>query len=94
MTGHDQIALEVLERRYDGPLPEPIRRALRAGSPRRAARVQAEAETRFLAATIRHQLAAIRATRRRGRDDAPLCRDLAAYRRAWRRWRAVWREHS
>jgi hypothetical protein len=94
MSGHDQVVLEALERRYDGPVPEPIRRALRAGSLRQAERIQAAAETRFLAAAIRQQVAAIRATRRRGRDDAPLCHDLVTYRRAWRRWRAVERALS
>jgi hypothetical protein len=94
MSAHDQPVLEAFERRYDGPMPEPIRRALRAGSERHAARAQATAETRFLAAAIREQVSAIRATRRRGRDDAALCRDLITYHHAWRRWRAIERALS
>lgn len=87
MPGYDQISHESLERAFDGPIPGPLRRALRAGSALNAARTEAEAEIGFLAAGIRDRLASIRLLRKSGASDATLCRDLATYRRAWRRWR-------
>lgn len=89
MAGHDRISYEAAERRFDGPLPEPLRRALRAGSVHAAARTEARAELGFLAAGIRSQLVSIRAVRASDGCDAALRRDLALYRRAWRRWRSV-----
>jgi hypothetical protein len=89
MHGHDRISYEAAERAFDGPLPEPLRRALRAGSACAAARVEARAELGFLAARIHGQLASIRALRASGGCDAALRRDLAVYRRAWRRWRTA-----
>jgi hypothetical protein len=89
MGGHDRIRYETAERAFDGPLPEPLRRALRAGSARAAARAEASAELAFLAISIHGQLASIRALRASDECDAALRRDLALYRRAWRRWRAV-----
>jgi hypothetical protein len=89
MHGHDQISHEAAERRFDGPLPEPLRAALRAGSARESARIQARAELAFLADSIHTHLAAIRSLRTEGLPDAALRRDLAVYRRAWRRWRGA-----
>jgi hypothetical protein len=89
MAGHDRISYETAERCFDGPLPEPLRRALRAGSAHAAARTEARAELGFLAAGIRSQLVSIRALRTSGGCDGALRRDLALYRRAWRRWRSV-----
>lgn len=89
MAGHDQISHETTERAFDGPVPEGLRRALRAGSAYAAARAEAHAELGFLAASIHGQLASIRALRASGACDAALRRDLAIYRRAWRRWRTV-----
>jgi hypothetical protein len=89
MAGHDRISYEAAERRFDGPLPEPLRRALRAGSAHAAARTEVRAELGFLAAGIRSQLASIRALRASGGCEVALRRDLALYRRAWRRWRAT-----
>lgn len=89
MAGHDRISYESAERAFDGPLPEPLRCALRAGSARSAARVQAAAELAFLATSIRGQLVSIRALRASGACDAALRRDLGVYRRAWRRWRTA-----
>lgn len=87
MSGYDQISHESLERAFDGPIPAPLLRVLRAGSALNAARTEAEAEIGFLAAGIRDRLASIRLLRKSGASDAALCRDLATYRRAWRRWR-------
>jgi hypothetical protein len=87
MDGHDRFSHEAAERQYDGPLPEPLRAALRAGSARESARVRARAELDFLADSIHAHLVAMRALRATGLPDGPLRRDLAVYRRAWRRWR-------
>lgn len=89
MSGYDRFSYEAAERAYDGPLPEPLRRALRAGSAYAAARAEAHAELGFLAASIHRQIASIRARRAMGASEVTLRRDLAIYRRAWRRWRAI-----
>ena len=89
MYGHDRISYAAAERQYDGPFPAPLRAALRAGSVRESARVQAHAELAFLAGRIGGHVAAIRDLRGRGLSDAALRRDLAVYRRAWRQWRAA-----
>jgi hypothetical protein len=89
MSGYDRFSYEAAERAYDGPLPEPLRRALRAGSAHAAARAEAHAELGFLAASIHSQIASIRARRTMGAPEAALRRDLAVYRRAWRRWRTI-----
>jgi hypothetical protein len=92
MSGYDQIGLEALELRFDGPIPESHRRAHRAGAPATAVRIKAEAELRFLKRRIGQHIDAIRASRSGQRDDTPLRRDLAVYRRAWQRWRKVLRD--
>jgi hypothetical protein len=89
MSGYDRTSYEAAELTYDGPFPEPLRRALRAGSASAAGRAEARAELGFLAVSIHGQIASIRARRAAGTCEAALRRDLALYRRAWRRWRTV-----
>ena len=81
-------ALAELERRYDGPIPEPARRAVLAGSAREAERHAAAAEARFFAGRVRNQVRAIRLRRAAGCRVPDLLADLALYRREWRRWHA------
>jgi hypothetical protein len=74
-----------LERRYDGPVPEALRRAARVGA--LAAYLESAGQTAFFAAMVRGQIATIRRRRADGTVYPALFADLALYRREWRRWR-------
>jgi hypothetical protein len=87
-------ALAELERRYDGPIPEPWRSIARLGSPERVLFAEADGQTRFFTMMIRNQIEALRKSG--GVVAAPphLLSDLALYRRErhfWRREAARWR---
>ena len=87
---HDPLAETAeLERRYDGPVPPPLRLAARLGSARAARRLQAEGQAAFFTAMIRGQLRAIRLRRADGSFYPALLADLALYRRERRRWRRI-----
>jgi hypothetical protein len=89
MSGHDQPNYSEAERTYDGPLPEPLRFTLRAGSSQAAARCRAEAELRLLETAIRERRTVLAGMARERRRSAARALDLPQYRRAWRRWRAA-----
>lgn len=76
-----------LERRYDGPIPEPLRRAALFGSTRQALGLAARAEARFLAALIDRQIETMRD--RGAHPDDRLLADLALYRRERARFVAL-----
>ncbi|HXQ51133.1 MAG TPA: hypothetical protein VN802_08580 [Stellaceae bacterium] len=85
---HDPLsALAELERRYDGPIPEPLRLVARLGSPSAARRLHAEAKAAFFAALAKGQIRAIRRRRGAGSLYPALFDDLALYRRERRHWR-------
>lgn len=80
-------ALAALERRYDGPIPEPLLRAARLGSPALAALLLAEGQARFFKGMAQGQRAIIRRRRADGSLYPGLFADLAFYCRRWRAWR-------
>ena len=86
MPTHALSMLAALEARYDGPIPEPLRRTVGASAPRTLA--EAEGQARFFAALVRWQIDAIRRTRRAG-GAVPerLFADLTLYRRQQCWWR-------
>ncbi len=79
-------ALSALERRFDGPIPEPLREVVRCGSVERAEQLFALAQARFFREMVTRQVAVIRARRRDGSAYPSLADDLALYRRGWRLW--------
>ena len=81
-------ALRDLEATYDGPIPEPARRAAQRGSAALLL-MRARAESAFFAAMIRGQLATIRRRRADGSFYPALIEDLALYRRQYRAWRRL-----
>lgn len=85
------LGLPHLERFYDGPIPEPLRRAAIAGSARLAEIAAATGEARFFAGLVRRQIEAIRRRRAAGGSDVLMLRDLALYRRERRRFRQMGR---
>ena len=88
MTGHDRYNLEDAERCYDGPIPVPLRLALRHGSARMAERHRAQAEAAFFTSLVTKQLRELRLRRSRGGGGAAsLMSDLDLYRRERCRWR-------
>ena len=78
--------LAALEQRYDGPIPEPLLRAARLGSPALAELLLAEGQARFFKGMAQGQLAIIRRRRGDGSLYPGLFADLALYRRRWRAW--------
>jgi hypothetical protein len=80
-------ALAALERRYDGPIPEPVKRIAIHGSAARWSSIEAVSQAEFFSAMIRGQLDAIRRFQRHGTVPAHLYADLALYRRHRQRWR-------
>jgi hypothetical protein len=87
LSGDPLAALGELERRYNGPVPEPLRQAAQLGSAELARLRHAEAEAAFLKTLLRDQLRLIR-TRRAARSVHPsLLADFRLYRRRWRHWR-------
>jgi hypothetical protein len=85
---HCLAALSDLERRFDGPIPEPLRQATLLGHSLLPLRLLAKAQVCFFATLVRGQIAAIRQRRRDGSFYEQLVADLAFYRgrrRVWRR---------
>ena len=87
---HDPLPVHAeLERRYDGPIPPPLRLVARLGSVRALRRLEAEGQSAFFTAMARGQLRAIRLRRADGSFYPALLADLALYRRERRRWRRI-----
>jgi hypothetical protein len=87
---HDPLAAcAELERRYDGPVPPPLRLVARLGSAGAVRRLQAEGQAAFFTAMARGQLRAIRLRRADGSFYQAMLADLALYRRERRRWRRI-----
>jgi hypothetical protein len=84
---HCLAALSDLERRFDGPIPEPLRQATLLGHSLLPLRFLAEAQVCFFAALVRGQIATIRQRRRDGSFYGQLVADLAFYRERRRLWR-------
>ena len=82
-------ALAELERRYDGPVPEPLLRAALLGSGPEARRRHAAAQAGFFTERARSQIRATRLRRAAGSFVPGMLADLALYRREARRWRAI-----
>src|ERR1700745_3159600 len=85
---HCLAALSELERRFDGPIPAPLRQATLLGHSLLPPRLLAEAQVCFFASLVRGQIATIRERRRDGSFYPQLVADLTFYRerrRAWRR---------
>ena len=80
-------AMAALEWRFDGPIPEPLRKIALCGSPGRRLLIEAEGQADFFAAMIRDQIEAIRRARRDGPVQGRLLADLKLYRRQEYRWR-------
>ncbi|HEX4113731.1 MAG TPA: hypothetical protein VH020_14455 [Stellaceae bacterium] len=80
-------ALAALEQRYDGPIPEPLKRIAIHGSAARRSFIEAASQAQFFSAMIRGQLEAIRRSRHGGAIPAGLYADLALYRRRRHWWR-------
>ncbi|HZS81239.1 MAG TPA: hypothetical protein VFA50_00090 [Stellaceae bacterium] len=82
-------AFRELECVYDGPIPEPVRRAAEFGSARALLFQRATSEAAFFGTMVRAQLRTIR----RRRADRTFCSglidDLALYRRQFRAWRRL-----
>lgn len=83
--------LTELERRYDGPIPEPLRLAARYGSAGIVRLLEAAGQAAFFRTMVRGQVATIRRRRLDGTFYPALLDDLALYRREWRRWRRLCR---
>lgn len=80
-------ALSTLERCFDGPIPEPVRRSALLGNAVLPALLLAEAQVRFFASMIRGQFAIIRHRRGTGSFYQELASDLVLYRKQGRLWR-------
>lgn len=79
-------ALAELERRFNGPVPEPLRQAAQLGSTELCRLRQAEAQAAFLKALLRGQIRLIRQRRAEHSAYPSLLDDLRLYRRRWRHW--------
>ena len=85
-------SLDVLERRFDGPVPSELRRAARAGGRPQAAALQAATESLLIDRLAGHATQALARLRPQGFTDpddstmAAVARDLALYRRAGLAW--------
>jgi hypothetical protein len=79
--------LAALERRYDGPVPEPELLLARFGSAAAVARLEAAGNTAFYRRLLRQQIALIRRRRADGTFYPALLADLRFYRERWRHWR-------
>jgi hypothetical protein len=84
---HSLAALSALERRFDGPIPEPLRQATLLGHSLLPLRLLAEAQVCFFSSLVRGQIATIRQRRRDGSFYEHLVADLAFYRQRRRLWR-------
>jgi hypothetical protein len=92
--GRVLAALAELERRYDGPIPAPLRSLAGFGSIERVSAAEAEREADFFTGLVRGQIVALRHWRRYGIALPGLEHDFALYwrrRRWWRREAARWR---
>lgn len=78
--------LAELERRYDGPIPEPELALARHGSQQAVLWLHALGQAAFFRRLIEGQIRAIRQRRRDGSFYPALLSDLALYRREWRQW--------
>ena len=83
---HCLAALSDLERRFDGPIPEALRRATLLGHSL-SLRLLAEAQVCFFSSLVRAQIATIRQRRWEGSSYPQLLADLAFYRERRRLWR-------
>ena len=85
-------SLDVLERRFDGPVPTELRRAARAGGRPQAEAMQAAIESLLIDRLAGHATQALARLRLHGFTDpdvstmAAVARDLALYRRAGLAW--------
>jgi hypothetical protein len=79
-------ALAELERRFNGPVPEPLRLAAQLGSAELCRLRQAEAQAAFLKTLLHDQVRLIRRRRADGSFHPSLLDDLRLYRRRWRHW--------
>lgn len=84
---HWTEGIEELELRFNGPVPEPLRRAARYGSAMRLAVLEAEGQSAFFRAMTFGQIEIIRRRRREGSFYPTLLTDLGLYRERWRYWR-------
>ncbi|HEY5211005.1 MAG TPA: hypothetical protein VIJ42_16325 [Stellaceae bacterium] len=80
-------ALTALERCYDGPIPEPLRRRALSGCGAPPGLIEAEGQADFFAGLVRAQIAAIRVSSGETAAWQRLHADLALYRQRWRWWR-------
>jgi hypothetical protein len=85
-SGRVLVALADLQRRYDGPIPAPLRRAAQFGALARLRLAEAENQANLFTTLIFDQLGAIRQRRALGRVPEELVRDLTVYRRQRRWW--------
>lgn len=76
-----------LERRYDGPIPEPEQLLARFGSAAAAEALVAAGNAAFYRSMLRQQVAIIRRRRAEGSAYPALLGDLGLYRERWRYWR-------
>ncbi len=74
-TAADPLA--ELERRYDGPIPAPLRAAALAGGAERLARRRARADLRVYRSLIRDTIACLRTLRRAPGQPEPATREAA-----------------
>jgi hypothetical protein len=85
---HPLDAMAALEWRYDGPVPEALRRAARAGGAARLAAAEAMSRSALFNRLAQHARAALAQRRRTGAaPDAAAARDLDGHRRAGLAWR-------
>ena len=84
---HCLAALSDLERRFDGPIPQPLRQSTLLGHSLLPARLLADAQVSFFASLIRGQIATIRQRRRDNSFYEQLVADLAFYRERRQVWR-------
>ena len=80
-------ALSDLERRFNGPIPEPLRRVARLGSAEMVDLLEAEGQSAFFGGLFKGQIAIIRQRRANGSFYPALLADLLFYRDHWRYWR-------
>jgi hypothetical protein len=85
-------ALGELERRFDGPIPEPLRLAAEFGSAARVEQLHAEGQAAFFRSRAQRQVALIRKRRAEGSLHPAMLADFVFYRAGQRYWRReAWR---
>jgi hypothetical protein len=85
------VQLAQLERRYDGPVPEPERLLADFGSVGKVQLLVAAGNSAFYRGMVRQQIATIRRRRAAATAYPELLADLRLYRDRWRYWR---RKHA